>query len=121
MFSDYLKPLVLRDRFVTPNVWLALHTEPTTGAGGGAEGGYDDYARQQVDFQEPVNGSVTINTEARFPANDSGAAMTFTHASIWDADNAGNMLAHGEMTAPLVVPNGSPVIFDPNALTVSLG
>lgn len=87
---------VLRNvAYVAPaTVYVALFTTPTTDAGGGTEVVGGAYARTAVTFAAAVAGLISNNALVSFPIATAPWG-TITHAAIFDAAVAGNMLWHG--------------------------
>lgn len=91
-----------------PTVYLALFTTATTDGGGGTEVTGGSYARQATAFGAPTDG-VGSNTAAETFTNM--PAVTVTHAALFDAVSAGNMLMHGALLASKVVGAGDSLTF----------
>lgn len=114
--SDYLEKRVLDHvlgvaAFTMPAArYVSLHTAATTDAGGGTEVTGGSYARQTTTFAAATLGAgATSNAGSiNFPNMPSA---TVTHVAIWDAVTAGNMLYHGALTSPQVVPAGNTFTF----------
>lgn len=113
--SDYLENkvlnLVLRaTAFTAPaTVYLALFTTATTDAGGGTEVAGGSYGRQAVTFTAPATPGVTDNSGVISFTNM--PAATVTHAALFDASTAGNMLLHAALTASKTVAAGDTITF----------
>lgn len=121
--SDYLENIlineVLRAVAYTPpaTVYLALFTTATTDAGGGTEVTGGSYARQPVTFSAAAGGATENSATVTFA---SMPAVTVTHAAIYDALTAGNMLFHGALSASQVVTAGASLVFAAGAIDASL-
>lgn len=98
-------------------VYLSLHTTATTDAGGGTEVTGGSYARQAVTFSA-ASGGATENSAAVTFTNM--PACTVTHAAIYDALTAGNMLFHGALSASQVVTAAASLVFAVGAVDASL-
>lgn len=114
--TDYLENkvlnLVLRATAFSPpgTVYLALFTDATTDAGGGTEVAGGSYARKAVTFASPGTPGVTDSTgEVRFTNMPVG---TVTHAALFDAISAGNMLLHAPLTASKTLAAGDNLVFN---------
>lgn len=113
--SDYLENkvlnLVLRaTAFTAPaTVYMALFTTATTDAGGGTEVAGGSYARQAVTFVAPSTPGVTESSGIISFSNM--PAATVTHAALYDAVSAGNMLLHAALTASKTVGAGDTLSF----------
>jgi hypothetical protein len=110
--SDYLadalvKHVCTNTSYTSPTtVYLALYTTATAADGTGTEVTGGSYARQAVAFTFGAAGSGAVaNTATETFTNM--PACTVTHAAIWDAVTAGNMLFHGPLAASKVVPSGN--------------
>lgn len=86
-----------------PTAWfVALHTgDPgETGADDEVVVGTDaDYVRKAITFDDPVSGSGQCLSDAAvsWTVDTGSAGYTVTHASIWDAETAGNCLMKGQL------------------------
>lgn len=88
-------------------VYLALFTSATDDAGGGTAVTGGSYARQSITMGAPTDG-VGANTAAITFSNMPTA--TVTHAAIYDAVSAGNMLMHGALVSSKGVTAGDSLI-----------
>lgn len=101
--SDYLKNAILnatlRGQVWTPptKVYLALYTSNPTGANTGTEVTGGTYARKEIAFAAPANGSSPSSADVLFPVATAGWG-TVTHLGIMDSLTAGNLLYHGAST-----------------------
>lgn len=86
-------------------VYLGLHTESAGEAGTGAEVSGGSYARQEVAFDAPSNGSTTNSADVLFPVA-TAAWGTISHFALWDASTAGNALLHGAFTQSKQIESG---------------
>jgi acyl-coenzyme A synthetase/AMP-(fatty) acid ligase len=124
-FSDYLENAllnhILRNTAMTSpsEVYVALFTSATTGAGGGTEVSGGGYARQQVSFNAPSNGSVTNSADVTFPEATADWG-TISHFAIYDAATNGNMLFHGALDTAKNVNTGDVFKFPAGAITITL-
>lgn len=122
--TDYLEDNLLNHilrnvTYTSPaTVYVALFTTATTEAGGGTEVTGGGYARQAATFAAPSGGSTSNSAAITFgPAT--AAWGTVSHAAIFDAAVAGNMLIHGPLTTPKTVGVGDTTTFAVGALTVT--
>lgn len=99
-FSDFCENVVgnllLRNTPYTPptTVYMALFTTAPTDAGpGSGEVAGNNYSRQAIAFSAPATPGVFLNSGVvQFPAATPAGWGTVTHAAIFDAATAGNML-----------------------------
>lgn len=116
--SDYLESQIRAHIFRTASftkpsaLHIGLFTAAPNDAGGGTEVSGGSYARVQrnpadANWTAPDGtGGVTANAAViTFPAPTANWG-TVTHWAIFDASTGGNMLLHGELTAPRVISNG---------------
>jgi len=125
-FSNFLENELLDHLFAggtyaTPSKYIALSTaDPTEDGSGLAEPEGGSYARVQVTAWDAAASGATANTnEISFP-QATGSWGTITHFAIMDALTAGNMLAHGALSAQKVVGDGDTVKFAAGDLDVTL-
>lgn len=125
--SDYSEKLALDWMMTTgsatrPTAWyLALYSAPPSDSGGGTELSGNGYARQAATFAAATSpGGTTNNTATISFTAVGGNWSTATHIGIFDAATAGNLLWHGEMSAPRTVLDGDTLAFAAGALTVTL-
>lgn len=101
--TDYLEhaliDCVLRNVPYTPSetIYLGLHTESPGESGTGIEVAGGDYARQQIAFGAPANGSTTNSNDVLFPVATASWG-SISHFALWDAGIAGNVLLYGAFT-----------------------
>ena len=81
-------------------VYVALFISDPTEDGSGTEASYTGYARQSSTWLALNASGQTKNSGAIvFPANgNASAAVTVTHAAVFDASASGNMLIYGPLT-----------------------
>lgn len=100
-------------------VYAALYTTPTDDSGGGTEVAGGGYARTTVPTFGPASGGVCSNSaNVQFPAA-SASWGTVTHFALWDAPTGGNLLYHGELTAPKTINAGDTFVLPPGNITIS--
>lgn len=114
--SDYAENKLLDHVFnaaYTPAaaVYIGLSTaDPTDDGSGTAEPVGNNYARQEIAFSAASGRKVVQDGDVTFDAA-SGPWGTITHWAIFDALNAGNMLAHGVFTSSFAPVSGnSPIV-----------
>lgn len=125
--ADYAEDLVLKylltdDNTITrPTSWyVALHDDDPTDDGSQNELSGDGYARQVVEFDAPSNGATENKDQIVFgPAEGSGWG-TVTHVSIWDAEEGGNCLFQGALSAPVAIGAGDSLVFAAGNLDISI-
>jgi hypothetical protein len=111
--TDYLEDalaghVLLATGYTSPaTVYLALFTSPTSDAGGGTE--VTGYTRQAVDFDAGATGEAVSATDVTFAAMP---AVTVTHAALFDASTAGNMLLHAALSAAKTMTAGADLVFE---------
>lgn len=102
-FSDYLENKVLdhvfRNTSYTPptTVYLGLFTAAPSDSGGGTEVSGGSYARQSIAFGAAAAGATDNTGLLSFPTPTADWGVV-THAALFDALTAGNMLAWGPLT-----------------------
>lgn len=88
-------------------VYLGLSTaDPTDDASGLAEPSGNGYVRKAITFGAAASREVAQNADVTFD-QASGAWGTITHWALFDAESAGNMLAHGALAASKEVVSGN--------------
>lgn len=96
----------------TANVYLALHTADPTETGAVAEVAAGWYARQAIAFSAPAGLVINNSGTVTFPAV-TGAQVTITHVTIWDAVSTGNCFVYDALPSSVVVEIGE--FFQSNA------
>jgi hypothetical protein len=132
-FSDYAENKVLelivgKTAFATPTAYIALCTADPTDAGTGASmnevtntAAYARVATAGGDWDAAAAGAIANATAIEF-IQASGNWSTVTHFALVDSGTygAGNMLAHGALTASKAVTSGDTVIFAIGDLSATL-
>lgn len=124
-FSNYLEDKVLDHVFggttlsQPANVYLALFTAAPSDAGGGTEVSGGAYARVAITFGASSGGTKSNSADIDF-AQATANWGTITHVGIFDAASAGNLLAHGALSASKTVNNGDTFSIPTGSLDVSL-
>ena len=127
-FSDYTENLVLNWLLTTssvtrPTAWyVGLFTAAPSDAGGGTEVSGNAYVRK-VTGTMTVSGTATTATNdaaIEFAAASGGNWGTITHAAIFDAETAGNMLAWAPLTTARTINDGDAFRIPATSLTVTL-
>jgi hypothetical protein len=105
------------------NIFVALSTaDPTDSGGSIAEPAGGSYARKSTagaDWDAAVSGALD-NANAITFVEATASWGTITHFALYDALSAGNMLAHGALTASKLIDNGDTASFAAGDLDVSL-
>lgn len=131
-FSDYFELEILDHIFMKgswampSNLWVGLSTADPLDTGAGlAEPSGNGYARVSTagaTWNVAASGSTSNATDITFP-EASGSWGTISHFAIFDAATAGNMLAHGDLTASKAIDSGDTAKFTggtPGDLVISL-
>ena len=130
-FSDFLENELLDHIFgantlpyVAPDeLYIALSTADPLDTGAGiaepAGGAYERAQANETHFAVAANGTVTNDADIDFPAC-TVAWGAITHFAIYDANVAGNMLAHGSLSTPKTISAGDTPKFTAGDLVVSL-
>lgn len=124
-FSDFLELEVLDHVFggaaytAPATLYLALFTAAPSDAGGGTEVSGGSYARTAITFGTSASGTIASNAAVEFPAA-TAAWGTITHAAIFDASTAGNMLDWGALTTSKTIASGDIFRVQSGEYTISL-
>ena len=127
-FSDYTENLVLTWLFTTdsatrPTAWyVGLFTAAPSDTGGGTEVSGNGYARVSTGTMS-VTGTATTATNSaaiEFSAASGGNWGTITHAAVFDASSAGNMLAWAPLTTSRTINDGDVFRIPASSLTITL-
>tara|TARA_R110000782_G_scaffold72064_3_gene144292 strand:- start:929 stop:1324 length:396 start_codon:yes stop_codon:yes gene_type:complete len=127
-FSDYTENLVLNYLLTTnsvtrPTAWyVGLFTAAPSDTGGGTEVSGSAYARKATGTMA-VTGTATTAANAaaiEFAAASGGNWGTLTHAAIFDALTAGNMLAWAPLATARTINDGDVFRIPASSLTVTL-
>jgi len=108
--------------YTAPNAYMALFTDDPTDAGTGTEVTGNGYARVQIDTKMAAasSGQIVSNADITFPTASGGAFGTITHIGIYDASTAGNLLAHGALSASRVISDGDTFQINSGSLTITI-
>lgn len=123
--SNYLENAlinaILRNTAYTSptKVYLALHTADPGEAGTGTEVSGGSYARQEVTFGAPTDGSTSNTNEIKFPVATAGWG-TVSHFSLRDAATAGNALFYGAFSASKLIETNDQFVVAVGNLTAQL-
>ncbi len=105
------------------NLYLSLHTDATTDAGGGTEVSGNNYSRTTIAasvWSAAAGGTgATSNESAVTTAVATGSWGTITHIALWDASSAGNMIVHGALASSVTIGNGDSMQFSIGALVIT--
>lgn len=111
--SDHLENAlldhVLGNTAYTPSatVYLGLSTaDPADDASGLAEPSGGSYVRKAVTFGAAASRAISNSAQVTFD-QATGSWGTITHWAVFDAETAGNMLAHGSLAAQKEVVSGN--------------
>ncbi len=111
--SDYLENKlvdhVLGNTAYTPaaTLYLGLSTaDPADDASGLAEPAGNGYARKAISFSAAASRAVEQDGQVSFD-QATGSWGTISHWAVFDADSAGNMLAHGSLAVNKAVVSGN--------------
>ena len=130
-FSDYLENELLDHVFqcgganLVPaaNLFVALSTADPLDTGANiAEPSGGSYARATANashFAAAANGIVTNDADIAFPTATLSWGTT-SHFAIYDANLAGNMIAHGALAVPKAVAAGDTAKFVVGDIVISL-
>lgn len=127
-FSDYTENLVLTwlftgDSATRPTAWyVGLFTAAPSDTGGGTEVSGNGYARKATGTIT-VSGTATTATNSaaiEFAAASGGNWGTITHAAVFDASSAGNMLAWAPLTTSRTINDGDVFRIPASSLTITL-
>lgn len=102
-------------------VYVALFTADPTEAGTQTnEATGNGYARTSIAFSAAASRAVVQNGQVTFPQCSGGGWGTLTHWGLMDASTAGNMLAHGALTASIATVDGNVVFVPDTTIEVSV-
>lgn len=127
-FSNYLEGRIV-EHFLRANnvaspttVYLALFTSDPAEDGSGAEAAFTNYVRKAAAWTALDASGQTKNTSsiAFDPNGNSSASAVITHAAIFDAVTAGNMLIYGPLASSKTLQVGDVLSFAANALTITI-
>ena len=127
-FSDYMEEKIV-EHFLRANavsapttVYLALFEADPGEDALGLEASYVNYVRMASTWTALDASGQTKNAGAlAFPTNgNASAAVTITHAAIFDASTTGNALLYGPLANPKTLAVGDVLSFATNALTLTL-
>lgn len=127
-FGNYLEDEILdhifgKGSYTPPTIYVALSTaDPTDDGSGLAEPSGNGYARKSTagaDWNAASGGALDNANDITF-AQATGSWGTITHFALMDALTAGNMLAHGALSASKAIGNGDTAKFAAGELDVTL-
>lgn len=126
-FTDYTETKILNHLrgaaawSMPAGLYVGLFTTAPTDAGGGTEATTTirPAGRPQASFGAPDAGTTMIANDQIVDFGAAAGQATVTHFAIFDATTGGNMLAYGQLTAPLTPTAGIGVSFAVGQLTVS--
>ena len=122
--DEVLDHLFGKGSYTPPTIYVGLSTaDPTDDASGNAEPAGNGYARVVTagsDWTASSGGALENANVITFPTA-SGSWGTLTHFTLWDADTAGNMLAHGTLGASQAITTDQAPRFPAGDFDVTLG
>lgn len=127
--SDYAEKKILdhvfgKTAYTMPAVYLALSTADPLDAGTGmAEPSGNAYARKTTagsDWNAATGTTATVTnaTSISFPVA-TGSWGTITHFALFDAPTAGNLIAHGALSASKAIASGDMLLFSAGAISAT--
>jgi len=127
-FSDYTENLILNYLLTTnsvtrPTAWyVGLFTAAPSDTGGGTEVSGSAYVRKATGTMVVTGAATTAANAAaiEFAAASGGNWGTLTHAAIFDALTAGNMLAWAPLATARTINDGDVFRIPASSLTVTL-
>ena len=128
-FGNYWENAVLdhlfdKGSYTPPTIYVALSTaDPTEDGSGIAEPSGNNYSRvatQASDWNAAANGEITNATAITFNTASGGSWGTLTHFALFDDPTAGNMLVHGQLTAPQAIANSETAKIPAGDLSITL-
>jgi len=127
-FADYWENEILdhlfgKGSYTPPTIYVGLSTaDPTDDASGLAEpsgGSYARVATAGADWNVASGGAIDNTNDITFP-EATGNWGTITHFVLFDAASAGNMLAHGSVSASKTIGSGDTAKFAAGDLDITL-
>ena len=109
--------------------FISLHTADPglSGANEVSTGDWPAYVRRSAEvvgaigsgWTESIAGQSKNAKQVTMPKFD-GTSVTSTHFGVWDAITGGNMIASGELGAPVTLAYGDIQVFDTQSLTATM-
>ena len=127
-FADYWENKILdhlfgKGSYTPPTIYVGLSTaDPTDESSGLSEPSGGSYARVSTvpgDWNVASGGATGNANDLTFP-EATGNWGTITHFALFDAESAGNMLAHGTLSVSKTISSGDTVKFPAGDLDVTL-
>jgi hypothetical protein len=115
--SAYLKEALCDQLLITGTAYLALYTSDPTENNTGIEVSGGSYARQEVIFGSPVDGTCTNSEQVTFPLC-TFAWGAVTHAALFDAVSNGNMLFFAQLNETKTITATDQLIFGVGSVSV---
>lgn len=100
-------------------LYIALFTSAPDDTGGGDEIEGFGYVRQLLTFGAWADGECANDQTVTYPIA-TGSWGEVTHSAVFDAEEGGNMLVWGELTAPRSVGDGEIFTFGIGSVTAAL-
>jgi len=121
--NKVLELLVGKTGFVTPTAYIGLFTIiPDEDGAGGTEAVAGNYERKSTaagDWEAAAAGAIQNGNDITFIECAAGNWGTIVGGGIWDAANAGNMIAWFDLDANKVVDIGDTVKFAAGAIDIT--
>ena len=111
------------DSATRPTAWyVGLFTAAPSDTGGGTEVSGNGYARVATGTISVAGTATTATNSAaiEFAAASGGNWGTITHAAVFDASSAGNMLAWAPLTTSRTINDGDVFRIPASSLTITL-
>lgn len=124
-FSNYMANTLINATLRNTNytspvkVYMALFTSDPTKAGTGTEVSGNGYARTEIQFAPPTNGTTSNSNTVTFPAATASWG-TIGYFALFDAQTNGNMLYFGALTSSVTIGTGNTFVAQPGAITLTL-
>jgi len=127
-FADYWENKILdhlfgKGSYTAPTIYVGLSTaDPTDDSSGLSEPSGGSYARVSTvpgDWNVASGGATGNANDITFP-EATGNWGTITHFALFDAESAGDMLAHGTLSVSKTISSGDTVKFSAGDLDVTL-
>lgn len=112
--------------------FVSLHTADPTDAGGNevSTAGWTTYVRKKAEgvgaigtgWTDPgsTGGQTKNANQLTYPSQDGVADVTVTHWAVYDAVTGGNLIAYAALQTPRTLQTGDIMVFDVNALTITM-
>ena len=120
-FENAVANLLRNVAFTEFNAYVGLFTSDVDLEGGNitSECTGGSYARELCGFGAAANGVISNAGNITF-TTATAAWGTATHFAVMDAVTAGNVIAHGALTAPRVIADGDTAQFNTGTLVLTI-